>query len=314
MSSGWFEQRLFDVDKIPLSPPARAKRPRTRRSVEDAREFGGWTLNKLEVLRLYLRMYRRVAGSGTYIDAFAGDGTVRIGGRLMPGSAQIALEAQAFKALHLCELPDVAALLRTNLQSHRNWDRCQLHAGDANVVVPDLLDHGLIDPDRPLFALLDPDSTQLNWSTVEALASYKAYKPEESLCKAELWILFNLEQAIRRLWPNEKGTLPPHPTVLDRVMGGRNAWQDLWDARQGSAHLVARYCDQLADLGYVYVYPQQIIDPASGRPQYWMIHATDHPAAESFMRWAKRTSAPSLRVELTGVDWPDPPGARRPRG
>jgi hypothetical protein len=54
--------------------------------------------------------------------------------------------------------------------------------------------------------------------------------------------------------------------------------------------LLARYCDRLRQLGYTFVTPQLVNDPKTGQAQYWMIHASDHDAAWSFMRWAKRSS------------------------
>src|SRR2546421_9773051 len=85
------EEQLFETQ---LVRDARALRiPRPKHALDEAREFGGWTLNKLDVLALYLRMYRRVAGNGTFIDGFAGTGTVKIrGSGERPGSASVALE------------------------------------------------------------------------------------------------------------------------------------------------------------------------------------------------------------------------------
>jgi hypothetical protein len=40
--------------------------------------------------------------------------------------------------------------------------------------------------------------------------------------------------------------------------------------------------------------PHPIRDPGTNRVQYHMIHATDHPAAIEFMRWATRIPTAEL--------------------
>lgn len=294
---GWTEQPLFDAG---VSAPLTAPKPRRRAAKpEDPREFGGWSLDKLTILQKYLKMYRRVAGSGTYIDGFAGEGVAKIGGVIRPSSAQIALESGAFRQLFLVELnTTLASRLEARVAEHREANRCFVLPGDCNTVIVDqLLSGEVVDRSRPCFAFLDPDSTQLSWSTVDALARYKIHNPEQKACKIELWILFNEYQAIQRLWPRDKGRLPPFAETLDRVMGDRAAWLDLWEQGKSAAWLVGRYRDRLVELGYRRVHQQQIIDPSTGRPQYWMVHATDHDAAASFMKWAKRSSSISMHNE-----------------
>lgn len=296
----WEEQRLFDVPLVQSAP----KRRRRRTGAVEAREFGGWTLDKLQILQQYFKMYRRVAGSGTYIDAFAGGGTARINGQLVDGSPKIAVNSGAFKRLFLIDVDSkLTTTLTTELATHKHNDRCTVICGDSNVEIGRLLDSGTIDPTKPCFAFLDPNSTQLAWSTIEALARYKTMGEATGECKVELWILFNEQQAIQRLWPRDKSNLPPFAAVLDRVMGERAAWLDLWSAGRGPQWLVRRDADRLRELGYRNVALQQILDPSSGRAQYWMVHASDHDAAMSLMRWAKRTSSISYSTEpFAGMD------------
>jgi three-Cys-motif partner protein len=125
------------------------------------------------VLELYLKLYRRVAGSGTYLDAFAGEGRISVDGQPRDSSALVAARSTAFKHLFVMEIkPHRNSRLRRHLDNElpaRTAQRCTvLPPGDANVQVPELLADGVIDRSRPVFALLDPDSTQLDWATVEA--------------------------------------------------------------------------------------------------------------------------------------------------
>jgi three-Cys-motif partner protein len=269
-------------------------RPPCRSPKRRCSGVGGWTLNKLELLALYFKVYRRVAGNSTYIDAFAGDGEVRIQDELRPGSATLAARAGAFKQLLLYERPRVAARLAAYLEDNltaKQFHRCTIRPGNCNPQLIQDLDNGVFARDRPVFAFLDPDSTQLDWNTVEALGAYK--RDEEY--KIELWILFNTHQALMRLLP--KQARPGYETsgsatTLDRVMGDRAAWWDVYEQARTPGRLVSRYAERLENvLGYGAARVQRILDPESGRPQYYMVHASDHPAAHEFMRWAQVQTA-----------------------
>jgi three-Cys-motif partner protein len=291
--------------------------PRARDLVTDVREFHGWTLNKLEVFEQYLKLYRRVAGNGTFIDAFAGTGQgvlIRDGEELKcDGSSLVAAKSGAFSRIHLIEketryVEQLRDALRSLTASQSS--KVQLHHGDCNELIPALFQDSDIDQSRPCFVLLDQESTQLNWETVAALAAWKTYDPPATnsgrpkTCKVELWILFNSHQVINRLWPNDHSRYPDSfsPDTLDRVFGGREAWRDLREQRQPFGALTNRYAKQLLGLGYQYVHPQLIVDPATERPQYYMIHATDHPSAVSFMRWAKRSVDRVEKLQLPGLE------------
>ena len=163
------------------------------------------------------------------------------------------------------------------------------------MAIKEVLRSELIPKDKPCFAFLDPNSTELDWTTVEALARYKAPADPPSSCKVELWILFNTHQAFARLIDRKHQpdyATSPRAAVMDRIMGNRDAWWDLYLDGASINRYPARYATRLVDdLGYGFAHPQLICDPATGAPQYFMIHASDHRAAWDFMRWAKTQSA-----------------------
>lgn len=302
MSSSESEGELFDARRFEkrIARDARRVGIAHARSLSDrVREFGGWTLNKLEVLDLYLKQYRRVAGNGTYIDGFAGAGPVLIDGVTRHGSAARALDSGAFKSLLLYELPETADKLQSYIESEfrlRHRRRCIFRHGDFNKLVIEDLRSEVIPKSKPCFAFLDPDSTQLAWETVEHLAACKADGDPPKSCKIELWILVNTHQAWIRLVPKrpEDGfAQSDEAATLDRVFGGRTAWWDLSESGSGPGLYAARYAQRLEQLGYAYARPHRILDPKTGKPQYYMIQASDHPAAVSFMRWAEREAAAS---------------------
>jgi three-Cys-motif partner protein len=304
---------LFDVRKFGAELLADATKlgiPEPKSAIDQARAFGGWTIDKLDVEELYFKLYRRVAGNGSYIDGFAGEGPIRVGDEVVPGSAARALRSGAFKQLRFYELPRRAQQLREYLAAsfdEAQLRRCMVQPGDFNQLITADLDQGLIPKDKPCFAFLDPDSTQLDWQTVEVLADYKAGGVPPKHCKIELWILFNTHQALIRLVPRQLSqdyARSASAVTLDRVMGGRSAWWDLAEQGAGPGLYAARYCDRLEELGYRAARPHRILDPRTRKPQYFMIQASDHPAAFRFMRWAEKESAADRQspVPIPGLE------------
>lgn len=284
------DPRLFDIDSIDRVLDAEANRlklPKPKSSADEARAFGGWTVHKLDVLKIYLNMYRRVAGGGTYLDGFAGEGHIVVDGKARPGSAALAAASGAFRSLLLYERPAMADKLegwRATLPG-RNRDRVTVRRGDFNELVVADLRPDIVPPERPCFAFLDPDSTQLDWVTVEALARYKADCRPPETCKVELWILLNTHQVVKRLMPQNGD---PETATLDRWLG-RELWEPLYREHAAPGRFAHAYAERLvAELGYGAAVPLLIRDPKTRRPQYHMIHASDHRAAHGFMRWAAK--------------------------
>lgn len=293
------DSRLFPVDAI-AGTKRRLRLRRASDGVVELREFGGWTLEKLRVMELYLKKYREVAGNGSYIDGFAGQGSLMVADSDLEkkGSVRLALEARAFKTLWIFEVKQQTMHDLTKNLSYwyppKRLRRVHPILGDFNIEVARVLAEDRIPRDKPCFAFLDPNSTELLWDTVELLARYKEPVSPPTTCKIELWILFNTHQAFARLI-DRKGVsdyaTSGRAAALDRVMGGRDVWWPLFE-RQAHINAYARcYAERLTDdLGYGFAHPQIIRDPGTGRPQYFMIHASDHPAAHDFMRWAKKES------------------------
>jgi three-Cys-motif partner protein len=277
--------------------------------LEEARLFGGWTRDKLELLRLYLLAYRRVAGAGgTYIDGFASTGIVKIRGEAGErlGSAATALDVRAFSHLYFYEQDSLKmSQLQRNIQlrfEQRRWIRARWRVGDFNEEVLKDLRPDRIPLNKPTFAFLDPDSTQLGWTTVEALARYKE---APGLFKTELLILLNTDQALVRLVPrhqNSSYATSGDALKMDWVMGDRNAWWDLNDQRFSAVSLMVRYVDRLKGLGYLDVRAIPILHPETRVRQYFLIHASDHPAAAGLMDWSEREAAPTRKDQPVGPD------------
>lgn len=155
---------------------------------------------------------------GTYIDGSAGAGRANVTGHgEVPGSVELAIRAATFRRLLVYEFDEtVAAELDHNLSLRFGprtlmtvWRRPGVDFNDA--VLADV-EQGKVDRERSCFAFLDPNSTQLGWQTVEALAAYKGGDPPKD-CTIELLILFNTGQAFVRLAPREQGLEYPNSAM-----------------------------------------------------------------------------------------------------
>lgn len=299
------QEALLGPNELPKMTKTRRTPSGDKDPVAQVRRFHGWTHDKLTILRLYLIMYRRVAGNGTYIDGFAGTGEALIDGKVVEGSAALALRSGAFKRLHYFETEENAEKLDHYLRSKfkvKVRQKSLIHAADVNHALLALLDSGDIPADEPCFVFFDPNSTELRWTTVEAVARYKTFDPaaEPMQCKVEQWILFNLGQSLRRMWSKDRTKYPDtfSPETLDKVMGGREAWKDLWDDGKASSALETRYVERLKGLGYQWVVPHQIRDRKTRQVQYTMPHASDHPAAIDFMKWAGKATDEEVDDQL----------------
>ena len=89
-------------DALAVESESRRPIPTAADLATEVREFHGWTLDKLEVFGTYLKLYRRVAGGGALIDAFAGTGrgySSKEGQNVeCDGSSLIAAKSGAFAA------------------------------------------------------------------------------------------------------------------------------------------------------------------------------------------------------------------------
>ena len=196
--------------------------------------FGGaWTRQKLEILRRYLDTYTTVLKEQpfnlVYVDAFAGAGawspesTYDIADygeyrEMVDGSATIALNVadKPFDRLIFIEKNEGRSTSLRALRDNYPGRSIQVFSDDANVALPRFCEQ-MGDFDRAV-VFLDPFATQVNWSTVEAVADTR---------KIDCWILFPL-MAIARMMPIEQEPTPALSAHLDRIFGSREHWQGLY--------------------------------------------------------------------------------------
>jgi three-Cys-motif partner protein len=191
------------------------------------RTWGFWTRAKLSILENYLERFLTVSKSQqerVFLDAFAGEGhgVERMTLEKFKGSPRIALDAGpvSFTRLAFFEFPEHAEALRTQLEADYGGREFKVYPGDCNITIPQALSELREVSWAPTFAFLDPDGMELEWKTLEALASHKrgyrkgSEKPEY---KVEMWMLFPSGGFVRTLALDPSKVSLQHrkpPTIL----------------------------------------------------------------------------------------------------
>jgi len=205
--------------------------------------FGGtWTEVKLDCLKKYLAAYRQIFTSNRkahyfktwYVDAFAGTGSRAEAGAapetqlfldvyadsepaaFRDGSTKIALGLPApFDNYLFIEKRKkrVQQLQATVAQDFPILlSRCTFKQGDANAVLTAWCNKQDWSKTRAV-VFLDPYGMQVNWSTIEALATTKGI---------DLWYLFPLGMGVSRLLRHDANINKPEQKRLDDLFGTRD--------------------------------------------------------------------------------------------
>lgn len=252
------------------------------------RKWGYWTRAKLQILDGYLRAFAKASQQSperVYLDAFAGEGigVDRLTGEEFPGSARIALEIAnpPFTRLRYFELAERAQSLEEKLREDYPERDIRVYSGDCNQTIPQALSELAHVRRAPAFAFLDPDGMQLNWGTLETLASHRPGQ-----YKVELWMLFPIMGLFRTLGDPTEADVQRATRLF-----GSDEWQLILDARRESrlnaptartAYVNLMRWRLESVLGYAQTHPLEIVNMQGG-PLYDMIFATDHPAGTRIM-------------------------------
>jgi len=260
---------LFPEDEMPKVPIAR-KLTRLTSHIS--------TQRKALLVRLYLQLFVYVTHRGTYIDAFAG-----------PQDKE-----DAWAARHIWESDpgprknriDRLELFEQNSASVRKLEKMvektaanrraiAVASGDCNIRLPEILQ--LRPVKGPAFCLLDQRSTECDWQLVKTVAEHK-----QDPTKIEIFYF------LMARWKNRS---------LKNISKNRHDRLLKWWGREDYGTAINLDPDQLAglmsrrfreELGYKFAYEYPIYEPPhkGGYLQYFMIHASDHPEATSFMNRA----------------------------
>lgn len=202
-------------------------------SEERAQSFGGgWTRQKLALLTAYLDAYTTALKnrefSLVYIDAFAGSGDISLvkndqdAEGFIDGSARLAIdisEKPFDRLIFVDSNPENVGHLQV-LKNHHPGRDIRIERADANNFLLDLLRDARSWRGWRGVLFLDPFATELEWATVEVIASAEFL---------DTWILFPTS-AITRILPLEKrpdDVNPQWAQRLTRIYGGEE-WRELY--------------------------------------------------------------------------------------
>ena len=192
--------------------------------------FGGpWTEKKLAILKKYLDAYTTALKNKSfrliYIDAFAGTGEVELTSvdegkkEFIEGSAKIAMDVdeKPFDEYIFVEKDQDRCIQLNSLKEAYKNKNIQIENEDAN----DFLQNLQKDWRRYRGVLfLDPFATEVEWETVEQIASFEAL---------DTWILFPTS-AVARMLPKKRepdNISQKWVNRLNRIYGDES-WRDLY--------------------------------------------------------------------------------------
>lgn len=209
--------------------------------------FGGtWTEKKLKVVADYLRAYTIALKDKpnpynpfrkAYIDAFAGTGYIDLQttlnqygdcesikfSELIEPEPQTLLEGSTRQALYINPPFDkyifiekrakwVEQLETMKLEFSDRSDNIEIRKGEANYEIKELCSKNWKSHRAVLF--LDPYGMQVEWDTIEAIASTEAI---------DLWLLFPLGIAVNRMLP-KTGIIPENWRLSLNKLFGTEEW------------------------------------------------------------------------------------------
>lgn len=272
------------------------------------------TKNKLEALKRFIEMFLTATKKGewrawNYIDLQAGPGKVKIRqpNEIVLGSPLIALKApRNFTNYWFVELEgeNVRALKQRTNSSERK-SNVRIICGDCNVVVDDIVKYitGVDEDYREgkwsslNLAFLDPEGLELEWSTVEKLASVN---------RMDLIINFSTSGFTRNV---EKALESGNTETIDRFFG-TTEWQKTYrkvrheDGNRIRRAMIDFYKRRLADLDYLHVsddlYPDElVVKNSKGVQQYTLLFISKSDLGRKFGREAASRNRGQRKLPFT---------------
>jgi three-Cys-motif partner protein len=190
---------------------------------------GPWTEVKVEIVREYAQVFRKITSARSYfhtvyMDGFSGSGILLSKQRGEPVAGTpariIAIEPR-FNEYHFIEKrPKRQAVLRAMVGSHPN---VTVHEGDSNVILlENLLPTMTYESYRKGLLFLDPYGLHLDWKVVEAAG--------KSRC-VDLLLNFPIHDINRRvLWKDPARVAPSDAARMTRFCGSEDWGKDAYRA------------------------------------------------------------------------------------
>lgn len=184
-------------------------------------KFGGpWTKEKLDVLKNYLNFYmtalKKQNFKKIYIDCFAGSGKIEFSDEaVINGSATIALDINnKFDEYYFIEKNKKNYYELKKLEEEYPDIKMNFYNEDCNISLPKIINSINWRSCRGVL-FIDPYATQLEFSTLQTVASSKAI---------DVWYLFPYS-AVNRMLKKDKDISDEWKQVLNRCFGD-TSWEN----------------------------------------------------------------------------------------
>lgn len=265
------------------------------------RVFGPWTSEKLDYLRRYITMFEtsmrgKPWRQRNYIDLYAGSGKYRATetGDVYLGSALVALTTEhPFTNYYFSDSsPDNIDVLKTRTQQLPY--PIEYRVGNANQLAQQVVSEIQEIDNQKLpgkwsslnLAFLDPDGLELEWNTVQRLASL--YTMDLIIYYSQYGLNINFKNCYQA----------KDETDIDRFFGS-DEWRKIYERWKAKASisgihrdLIDLYKSKLSALGYADIHDQEagcepIMRNTKQAPLYRLIFASKHKRGHDF--WNKVT-------------------------
>ena len=246
-----------------------------------------WTELKARLIQKYLYYFVLITKHGTYIDGFAGPQNEK---EPHLWAAKLALECEPKRLRNFFLFDKKRKQYECLIRLKKSQPECsgreiEVRCGDFNSLIQKFLKENPIKEKEATFCLLDQRTFECHWSTVETLATHKkqGYKIELFYFLPIGW----LDRAFSGIRKKKKL----------KAWWGRDDWKKILDAKAYDRAIL--FCKRFEnEFHYNYVHPWPIYEKrGGGRIMYFMIHATDHPAAPNLMWRAYTEIVKNLSTE-----------------
>lgn len=244
-----------------------------------------WTENKSRLIQLYVRYFILVTKHGTYIDGFAGPQVEEYNDESWSAKRVLEISPPWLRRFILCDMnPRQVEHLNKLVAERRDQGdkrKIEVHQGDFNTSIDQILLPDSIRQKEATFCLLDQRTFECKWDTVRKIAKYKSdgTKIEQFYFLAVGW----LGRSIAALKDDQKL----------REWWGRDDI-DLLRSTSNSVELARLFSHRFVrELGYASAAAWPIYERSEGglgKVMYFMIHATDHEEAPKLMNRAYKAA------------------------
>jgi three-Cys-motif partner protein len=244
-----------------------------------------WTENKAKLIQQYVRYFILVTKHGTYIDGFAGPQVEQYNDESWSAKRVLEIQPPWLRRFILCDMNarQVEHLNKLTEERRAQGDKrkIEIHRGDFNAAIDQVLVPGAIREKEATFCLLDQRTFECKWDTVRKLAEYKkaGTKIEQFYFLAVGWLGRSIaalkdDTKLREWWGRDDINVP-------------RSTSSSVDLARLFSHRFMR------ELGYASAAAWPIYERADGglgKVMYFMIHATDHEEAPKLMNRAYKAA------------------------